>query len=413
MTAGTGMINLGFFVRPMAEETGIGNAAFGWAQTARLAGFAVFGILAGAHVDNHGPRLLLAVTGVVTALAMWGLGAVTEGWQFIALFFVLGLIGLHGVGGGLYVTVAVARWFVRKRGRALSLMNLGLPVGLLLFPPLTQWLIDEVGWRDTWLILGLLAAGSMVAVGLGIVRRDPADMGLLPDGAHDLSEVAEAAGEARERLRRWEAEYSWSMREALRSGAFWRLTIVDGLRMFGLGTLAFYRIPFFEERGMDPHIIAFALSFEAVAASIGALPVGWAVDRFQPRYVAALSTVLMLPTFLVSSTVSEPWQMFVATSLFALSASTYGVIQGAMWPSYFGGEHIGSIRGAAMPLTLVLSALGPPMTGMIKDATGSYLPAWGVAAASTVVAIVLLLVTPRPSARGHLRPAVADALGGS
>jgi len=409
VTAGTGIINLGFFVRPMGEELGIGNATFGWAQTARLAGFALFGMLAGSHVDTHGARLLLAATGVITALAMVGLASVTAGWQFIALFFVLGLVGMQGMGGGLYVTVAVARWFVQKRGRALSVAQLGLPLGIFVFPPLSQWLIDEVGWRDTWLILGLAAAGVMIVVALAVVRREPQDMGLLPDGAAEPGIVRDTATRPKAHERRWEsAEHSWEMGEALRSGAFWRLTVVDGLRMFSLGTLGFYRIPFFEERGLDPHLIAFALSFEAFAAGFGALPMGWAVDRFQPRYVAAFSTFLMLPTFLITAAVSEGWHMFVATSLFGMAAATYGVIQGAMWPSYFGGGHIGSIRGASMPLTLALSAMGPPLTGMIKDVTGSYMAAWGIGAAASELAILLLLLTPRPAPRASLLPSIAD-----
>ena len=94
----------------------------------------------------------------------------------------------YGLGVGLgvgcaYVPAigAVQRWFVRRRGFASGLAVSGIGVGTLLMPPLASYLIEAVGWRAAYLVLGILAAG--IGGGLALfIENDPRDRGLGPDG---------------------------------------------------------------------------------------------------------------------------------------------------------------------------------------------------------------------------------------
>src|SRR5690606_12265941 len=93
-----------------------------------------------------------------------------------------GLAGLGGPGGQLLTQVPLAKWFVRRRGRALAIATAGLGGGTVAAIPVTQWLVDGVGWRDTSLIYGVLVAGLVIPISLVFVRRSPEDLGLYPDG---------------------------------------------------------------------------------------------------------------------------------------------------------------------------------------------------------------------------------------
>jgi len=403
VSAGMGGVNLGLFVDPMSEDLGIGKAAFGWAQTARLVGFAASGWLIGRLIDRHGARVPMAVAGVCAGAAILGLSLVESGWHIVLAFTAIGLTGLQGGGGTLYSAVPLSRWFVRLRGRAMSLAFAGTPVGIFVFAPLSQVLIDLVGWRTTWRILGGGAALITILVAVLIVRRRPEDMGLQPDG---LAYVPPDETASQPLPPTGLGEYSWTRQEALRSSIFWRLALVDGLRMFAMSSLGVFRVPFFiDDKGFDAQIVAFALSAEALFAFLVALPAGWALDRFQPRFVAAASTAAIALGFVQTMTVGSILQVYASTSVFGLGVAVFIVSQNAIWPAYFGNEHIGSIRGLSMPVTLVFSAVGAPLTGIVRDETGTYMPAWGVGLAGLLVGLMLLLITPAP---GRPRPASAQ-----
>ena len=400
VSTGMGGVNLGLFIKPMRDELGIGTSIFGIGQTARLFGFALSGWIIGRIIDRRGARLPLAIAGLMAGGAMIALSQVTAGWQIVAVFFVVGATGLQGGGGSLFMSVPLSNWFIRKRGTAMSVAFIGMPVGIFIFAPLSQLLIDEIGWRDTWLVLGGGGAVVTVLVALLIIRRRPQDMGLRPDGDGAPAFSGLTSGGASRPV--FEEEVSWTRAEATRSSilhpsTFWRLTMIDGLRMLAMSSVGIFRVPYFiDDKGFDASIVAWSLSAEAVFAVLVSLPTGWAVDRYQPRYVAAVSTLLMIAGFVLTMTASSIVMVFVATSVFGLGVASFIICQNAVWPAYFGHAHIGSIRGFATPLMLVFSAIGAPLTGIIRDTTGSYQPAWIAGTVGLVIALLLLLVTPKP-----------------
>lgn len=388
---GMGGINLGLFVTPMENDIGIGRSVFGLGQTARLLGFSLTGWFIGRYLDHHGARLALLIAGLVMGFSVIATGFVQAGWQFILLMMLSGMTGLQGAGANLYATVPISRWFLQKRGTALSVTFLGIPVGIFVLSPITQLLLDGVGWRQTWIILGIVGTAITVLIALLIIRRQPEDMGLLPDGAERTG--GETQGGAHTRI---SAEYSWTREEAMRTATFWKLAFVDGLRMGALGTLGLFRVPYFIDNGVDAKVVAFALSVEAVVAAFVSLLAGRLVDRFPPRYVSAAFTLTMILTFILTVGADSAPRVFVAASLFGVGAQGFQVSQGTLWPNYFGAAHIGRIRGIALPLGLVFSAVSAPVTGFVRDETGSFVIAWVVAAVALALCTLLLLTASKP-----------------
>jgi MFS family permease len=309
----------------------------------------------------------------------------------VILFFIQGMIGMEGAGGNLFQSVPLSRWFVRKRGKAMSLAFLGTTAGMFAFTPLIQYIITIASWRYAWLIVGCSSCLVIIIVALIIIRKDPESMGLQPDG-----DSVESEGYENRKINPSLSEYPWTRSQAIRTFSFWALIAIMGLRMFSMGTVNIFRIPFYIDQGISAQFVAWAISAEAVISALVSIPTGWAVDRFQPRYVAAVSLVSFIAVMVVTMYVTTTWHVFVATTLFGVSAASFIVSQNALWPNYFGGRHIGSIRGFAIPLTLFFSAIGAPIAGRIKDVTGSYMPAWLISIACLSIATALMLMARKP-----------------
>ena len=386
-------LNFGFFIIPMGEELGIDQSFFGWAFTARMLAFAASGFVLGRILDRFGARVPLVVTGVVASLVLIAFSRITNGWQLILLFALIGGIGIQGAGASLYISVPISNWFRRRRGQAMAIAFLGIPAGIFVFPILTQFLIARWGWQTAWLVLAAFAGPLLIFVGLFIMRRQPSDYGLLPDA--DLP-VANEEGPDDTRSSPPPAEYSWTRAQALRSPTFWRLALILGLLQFSTSSVGLFRIPHFVERGIDPALIGFAYQGEAIASVVAGLPIGFALDRFQARYLASATIIPRVLSVLATIYATTVLYAVAATVLNGLAAASFVVVQNFIWPSYFGSRHIGAIRGASLAVTLPFAAIGAPVAGMVRDATGSYLPVWWASIALLVVGSVLMLLTPKP-----------------
>ena len=391
-------LNFGFFITPMSEELGISQSFFGWAFTARMLAFAASGLVLGRILDRFGPRVPLVLTGLIASLVLIGFSRVTNGWQLIGLFVMIGGIGIQGAGASLYINVPISKWFRRMRGRAMSIAFLGIPAGIFIFPVLTQFLIAKLGWQSTWLVLAAFAGPMLIFVGLFIMRRQPSDYGLLPDGDPPFAPDEDLDDPGRHQP---VEEYSWTRAQALRSLTFWRLALILGLLQFSTSSVGLFRIPYFVERGIDPALIGFAYQAEAIASVVAGVPVGFALDRFQSRYLASATIIPRVLSVLATIFATSALHAAAATTLNGLAAASFVVVQNSIWPSYFGSRHIGAIRGASLAVTLPFAAIGAPLAGMVRDATGSYLPVWWSSLVLLAVGAVLILMTPKPQPPGQ------------
>ena len=387
--------NFSLFVKPMAEELGIGQSPFGLSFTFRLLAVAMVGPFIGRTLDRYGTRGPFAVAGAVGGTAVLLLAFVSNAWQMVALFTLLGMTGFWG-SSSLYPTVAVAKWFVRKRAKAMSFVFAGTPIGMAISLVATQWLISEFGWRVAWGVLGGVSAVALVLVPLLIVRNQPSDMGLEPDGDSPEVPVASGGKEANSMVPRATAEHPWTRAEAMHTGAFWRIAVSYGLIMFTMSSFSIFRAPYFLSKGISGNFVAFGLATDAMMQLAVTLVLASLMIRFQPRFLGAFAFVIEAVALVIAMLTTEAWHMFVANILAGLGIGTLMLMQTVIWPAYFGRANIGAIRGLATPVSLVFSAAGATMTGLVFDAAGSYNIAWSVAAVGLVIGALLLGLTPKP-----------------
>jgi MFS family permease len=393
-TMATGTLNYGLFVLPMQSELGISRASFGWMQTTRRLSAGVLSFAVGSLIDRYGARVYICMAAVFIGGCLLLLSVSNHTWHFIALF---GIIGMSGVAApnGIVTSVPVAKWFSRRRGRALALSSAGLGIGGIAFLPVTQWLIEDYGWRTTWQVLAVVFVLVSVPSAALFLRRAPEDMGLRMDGDPPEDPASHPATPGR--IARSAAEPVWNVRQAIRTGAMRKLIAVFAVSGIAQGGASFHRIPYFIERGFDPQVVSWSFSADAGGAAAMALVSGWMADRFPIRYVAAASFSGFIVAILLMIYVSSAPMMFLSTLVFGCSVGGGMIVHSYIFAAYFGREFLGAIRGIVMPINLLSAGLGAPMVGYLHDYTGSYIWAWWTLLGVYGLAAALMLTATPPN----------------
>ena len=383
MTMALGTLNFGLFIKPMGDELQIGRSFFGWAQTARQLVGGLTSPWMGIWVDKYGSRIILPLATLITGMGLILLGFNSSGILMIIIFGFIGITSLGGP-GALITTVPISKWFVSKRGKALAITSLGVPIGAMIFVPLTQYLIDFSGWRNTWIIFGLLAIIIIIPPSLVLLRRQPEDIGLLPDG------------EKSSEKNYIDSEVSWEFSEAIKTSVFWRIAICLTVISMATGTIAIHRIPAFMDRGLDPQLIAWSTAFDAVCAGISTFTVGNLVRRVGIRILGTISFLFLAFASWITIYAFTFFEIFISMAIFGLGIGGLMFIHSFIWADYFGRKNLGQIRGKVTPFILIIGGAGAPVAGYVRDFTGSYEVVWFIGMFMMFFTAVLFFTCKKP-----------------
>jgi len=381
----------GVFLTPLAAHFG-GRAAVALGYTGVQVATALYGLVVGPIVDRRGAR---PVETVGALLLGGGFLALSRVDSLPALYLVLaGPVALGSTCiGALPNNAAVARWFVRRRGQALGIATAGISAGGIVCAPLAQWLIERVGWRNAYAILGSGVVLIVLPVVLAFMRRDPADLGLLPDGEPYTRERGRASLQEVER----ELARSLAPAAAVRHPSFALLALVFALTMAGLAGTLLYQIPLLLDRGMGPHQASLVLGATAAMGVVGKLGFGALLDRFDQRRVAAACFVLQALGVLLLWQGRGPVLLACYVVLYGYAMGGNATLQASLVAEAFGRAHYGAIAGRLTPFVVLAQALGVPATGWLRDATGSFGPSLALIMTAALLAAVLVLRIPLPA----------------
>jgi MFS family permease len=366
-----------------------------------LAGFLYFslGIVSGPLADRWGSRRL-AVIGML--LTGGGLAIASTAHSLAEVYAAYGLgVGL-GVGCS-YVPVvgAVQRWFLRRRGFASGLAVSGIGVGTLVMPPLASLLIDALGWRTAYLVLGALAA--VVGAGMALmIENDPCDRGLGPDG-DALQSGAQSMRPA-----------GASVREAIRSRRFAVLYAACLICSFGVFVPFVHLVPYAMDHGVPQSSAVLLLGVIGVGSTAGRFFLGGLADRMGRQ-------LALLTMFVGMALALSVWALSTYFWSLAAFAFGYGVFYGgwvAVLPAvvmdHFGGRNVSAIIGVLYTSVAFGTLVGPSAAGFAFDLSHSYaLPILASVCANMIAAGVVALGTQRPlAARQRLNSSRASGAGG-
>ncbi len=369
---------------------------FGWSRSLLAGAFSVFvvvhGVMApalGWLADRIGPRQLFLAGGLVLGAALWLDGAVGRPWHLYVAFGVVTAAGVS-LAGWVPAVVLVQRWFPRRVGAALGVTSAGIGVGIFLVVPLTQFMVDQLGWRLAFRCLAAAVVLWIVPASLFILR-DPTVV------AGSVSPAQTAGGLTA--TRPGSASGDITLGEALGRGRFWLLSAAQLLGSLASQMLLVHQVAYLVDHGIPALVAASVVSVVGLASIVGKAGGGWFSDTAgrEVTYTLGMACVVASVGMLgVIALRPGPLPAYVYGALIGVGYSVTAPLLPALVSDIFRGRHFGAIFGTMQLGNSLGGALGPWLAGRAFDTTGSYFWALSGAALSASAATVALWVARSP-----------------
>jgi MFS family permease len=290
----------------------------------------------------------------------------------------------HGTGA------VIAKWFIRKRGRALSILITGNGIGGAVFVPLIAFLIVTFGWRWAITIIGI--STFLIPLPLSFfMRSTPEKMGLVPDG-EPLTAASSMDSDETETLLE---ETDFTVLEALRTRAFWIYVGSMVLRSCILSSIVVHQIPHLTDIGIPYQQASSVLGLMVLMSVPGRFVFGWLGDRFDKRmllFLLCLQQGLGLLIFVNARTI-ELLYLFVL--VYGLSYGGVIPLTIALRADLFGRKNYATIAGVSQFFSMFGTVAAPVLAGLLYDKTQSYALAFYIFIVLIILSGVLFMLLPK------------------
>lgn len=384
--------SFGVFVIPMSEDLhwGRDQLALGASLNLILAGLLrpAVGILA----DRFGSKIL-ALTGVFLGGASLILTSFAhELWQFYLAYGVLLAVG-YACASPVTVTTLVSQWFVKRRSLAMSIGSTGTALGELIVVPLAMATYLFVGWENAFRVMAGFMLVVVLPVGFLLLYNRPADKGLQPYGY-------DPEGAARTRAL---GHLALTLRQALRTGDFWRLTLGFFACGFTMSFASTHFVPFAMDMGIEQMAAANALGIVGACSLVGGLTAGYLGDRFSRKNVLATVYLLRGLAFVVLLQARDLPTLYAGSFLLGISWTSTGPLTSAISADKFGLRYLGTIYGVMYTIMPIGSGIGAYLSGVVYEMRHAYDITLIASAAIGLVAAAVVFGVREPTRMGGMR----------
>lgn len=348
------------FLLPLSREFGWDRADASSVYSVYMLFFGLSAPFVGRLFDRWGPGVvyplgLLCLGGGALAASM-----LDRLWQFYIFVGMLSGIGATGVGVVPHGAL-LARWFRGRLTTAIAFVAASSGFGILVLAPTVQLLIDSVGWRSAYAIIG----GTILALVL-VIRLMPWKSIEAGRPADPLPASAGTPPPAR----------AMTLAQALRTRTFWAMFTVNFLTAVGMFAINPQIVAFLVEAGFPPLTSASAFGAAGIAATAGLLVFGWLADRLGRLVSISISYSMTLAGMVILYFLDAApayWLLVLFVVVYGPSFGSRGPIVSSMAASIFGrGRELGSIMGGVQMGMGVGAAVGATAGGLIHDWTGGY-----------------------------------------
>ena len=310
-------------------------------------------------IDTYGSKAIIFIGGILI-----GLGSILAGLAPSLLVFYLGFIILSAgfsFGNPVIMSIAIAPWFKKYRGRAFAISTCGIPIWSICIP-LMVIAIDMLGWRTALIGLGIASMIVMLPGSL-VFRRQPSDFGLYPDGAASESLQSNVIS----------TSASITVKEVLRFSGFWWLSVCFAAFAFVHTGLAAQWIPLVEDlAGVNRQSAAMIATAIPVISLIGRLGIGIASDYISARYVFGFALFLMclgLSSLAFINSLSGAIGLVV---LYGIGYGGFAPLRYSLQGWMFGPNKFGRIQGMLRLVDTFVGIPAPILLAFLKDIRGDY-----------------------------------------
>jgi MFS family permease len=369
-------------------------AEFGWSRSVLAGAFSVFTLLhggvnplIGALCARAGPLRVTAAGGAAIAAALFADSFIASP---LGLYLGFGVLTAFAVAlaGWVPALVHVQRHFQDRLGLSIGIISAGVGVGMTLVVPLTQWLIDETGWRNAYRVLGVVCFLWITPASIWLMRsqvrgeirgrtpekQNQENSGSVPRRAGNSGSVPTA---------------DMTLREAMVTQAFWLLIAAYFFGNVSSQTLHVHQVAYLVDHGLAAIVAASVVGVVGFSSIVGKTGGGWLSDRVDREFVYMAGIAILVSAAFALLSIDEsagPWRPYAYAVLLGLGYSVTAAITPAMVADRFSGRHFGAIVGAGLMANAAGSAVGPWLAGRFYDASGSYAMAFTVTGASGAVA---------------------------
>jgi len=366
------------FLLPIESE-------MGWTRTT-LAG--IYAIYMGAHglaavvigwfVDRVGPRVVytigLLAYGFAFLLAQFG----TEPWHFYLTTGVMAGIAMTAI-GMTTATVLITRWYHGPRARQLSpaigIAYSGMGAGVILWIPITNQLIEMLGWRETYRTLGIILC--VLAVIVYVLPWSKLQLTPLP-----LSRFGSVLGGSKD----------GHLRAALKTKMFWLLFVIMFITAVAMYLVGPQMVAYLVSVGFDSTVASLAFSINGFLTVFGIAGTGWLARYFGMKRVATISYAMSITAVILLACLT----VLPVMALLALAILPLGLSQGARGPiisvqasQAFSGQGLGAIYGAITMGVGLGGMSGAWLSGVFYDVTGGYILSYSVSVVCALAGVGL------------------------
>ena len=347
----------------------------------------VIGPISGWMIDKYGVRPLMFVGTLIVGIGYLLLSRADNFIAFLVIYIFVISIGAS-TSFMQATTAGINSWFVRKRGLAMSINAAAFRLGGAAMVPILSIFVLKYGWQDASIGIGLLMIFLVTPMAF-FFRRSPEAYGLNPDGDPDPHE--ESGNSARVI-----ATYdSWTTKEALRTRAFWILSVGTMLRIAAHGTIFVHLIAILDWKDIDRQVAANMVGGLALVAVPLILLAGYYGDRIGRTKILSLGYAMSaISLFLVVFT-EGTIPLFLALLLFTGSEAGSS-LNWALVGDLFGRKSFATIRGMMAPLYNSVLMIGPVAAGFVFDWTDTYTPVLVAGGVLMLLAAVVFLRLEAP-----------------
>lgn len=354
---------------PMGDE-------MNWSRVQMTAAFSVGGVVAGLTgipvgrwVDRHGARALMSVGSVLAAIMVIAWSTVQSLPMFFAIWVGIGI----AMAAVLYEPsfVIVATWFRRDRNKALAVVTFTGGLASVVFLPLTNWLNESIGWRDTLLWLAVILAVTTILPHMMFVRHQPSDLGMRPDGQQAV-DVLHHPREAASATPPPDSAASSTLGDAMHTRAFWWIASSFAVIWGCAVAVQIHLIPYLQDQG-------FTATFATTAAgAIGLLKLPGRIifaplaDRFGHRPISIAIFVLHGAAIAVLAMADSAVGIYAFVVLFSAGNGALTLMRASLVADVFGLQAYGAISGSMAFVSQAAMAAGPLIVSLLVAAWGGY-----------------------------------------
>lgn len=365
---------ISIFGGEIREAYGLTNGDWGLIYMIGTGASAVVMVFAGGLADKFRVRSL----GIVVILLLAS-ACLFMAFNAVAALLPFVIFALRFTGQGMtthVATVAMSRWFIATRGRALAVAAFGFMIGEATLPLTMVWLKSFIDWRTLWIGFAVFCVlACFVLFRLLRLERTPQSMA-------DTTQSTGMNGK------------HWTRHDALRHPLFWAM-IPAVMSFSGFGTAFwFHQAHFAEIKGWSHLALVSVFPLGTLALLLSTIAYGWAIDRFGAVRLLPFYLIPLVLAFILHWYAPSLGWTALAVVLMGMAGGGQSTLLNACWAEFYGTKHIGSIKSAAAALMVLGSAIGPGLSGWLIDrGVGFEVQQLGYAAIFAVAALILIVPT--------------------